>query len=86
MRRLGWSGLTLEPEHLAERLAEALRRMGGDVALEVASNPPPNPNPNPNPNPRGAARVRRGYSRAEDRGWAAKPPRVRVRAHIYRQG
>ena len=37
MRRLGWSGLTLEPEHLAERLAEALRRMGGNVALEVAS-------------------------------------------------
>ena len=37
VRRLGWSGLTLEPEHLAERLAEALRRMGGNVALEVAS-------------------------------------------------
>jgi hypothetical protein len=38
IRRLGWSGLTLEPEHLAERLTDALRRMGGDVALEVTSN------------------------------------------------
>mmetsp|Transcript_7980 Transcript_7980/g.16010 ORF Transcript_7980/g.16010 Transcript_7980/m.16010 type:complete len:348 (+) Transcript_7980:53-1096(+) len=37
IRRLGWSGLTLEPEHLAERVSEGLRDMGGDVSVEVTS-------------------------------------------------
>ena len=37
IRRLGWSGVPLEPEHLAARIADGARSMGADVGTQESS-------------------------------------------------